>query len=568
MRRFYSKFNVNRLGITDRVQPYMGEVEQESRQSIDAERLSNYTELQQYGITHAVLNTHGYLQLDNQWNITSANHIFLEMFGYTLDELVGQPMDMLNAGRAIHDDARLNVRANIAKGKAYSGQIRRYTKQGEAVWVQVSCYPLYDAQAQVHGASMFVTDVTLEREESAHYESQINELVSVMATAEFDLQGNILAVNDIFVSLMGYDNVSDLVGQNHRILVPPDDIQSQAYSDFWQKLAQGEALAGQRTRISKHGEPRHIQAFYGPLYNAQGNVFGVFKIASDITATVEEQVHVSRLARELTMTYFGVESVVEELSSSSKQAFEQADTAIQCGVQMMLVNQLVSDVGESMNKCLKELRVNADRTSKVSNETLEVAKKSSKVVDDLRTHNKKIESAIMNITQIAKQTNLLALNATIEAARAGDEGRGFAVVASEVKELSRSAMAASEEIVRCVDGIGKASTRVEKFASAIESRNVTLNDEMNSILDSVGSLSEKIDESTVHIAESNKRRESLLDNLIGLTKEADNNAKLSDKIRNFGEQLGQAAKELVDILHTNDSETEQSEGQSAAIELF
>jgi methyl-accepting chemotaxis protein len=64
------------------------------------------------------------------------------------------------------------------------------------------------------------------------------------------------------------------------------------------------------------------------------------------------------------------------------------------------------------------------------------------------------------VDQIAQQTNLLALNATIEASRVGAMGAGFAVVAGEVKELSRQASRATQQIAEAVDRLSSQATRL------------------------------------------------------------------------------------------------------------
>jgi methyl-accepting chemotaxis protein len=55
---------------------------------------------------------------------------------------------------------------------------------------------------------------------------------------------------------------------------------------FWQRLAEGQFVADQFTRIAKGGAKIHIQASYNPILDADGKVFKVVKFATDVTERV------------------------------------------------------------------------------------------------------------------------------------------------------------------------------------------------------------------------------------------------------------------------------------------
>ncbi len=103
------------------------------------------------------------------------------------------------------------------------------------------------------------------------------------AIIEFSMDGLILTANENFLAVLGYD-LSEVVGQHHRMFVAPAYAESREYRQFWDSLRSGQFAAAEYCRYGKGGKEVWIQASYNPILGEDGKPFKVVKIASDVTA--------------------------------------------------------------------------------------------------------------------------------------------------------------------------------------------------------------------------------------------------------------------------------------------
>ncbi|MDQ0322662.1 methyl-accepting chemotaxis protein [Pararhizobium capsulatum DSM 1112] len=102
------------------------------------------------------------------------------------------------------------------------------------------------------------------------------------AIIEFDLNGKILTANENFCKAIGYE-LSEIVGEHHRMFVDPAEAASADYAAFWKRLAEGEYDQRQYKRLAKGGREIWIEATYNPIFRGR-KPFKVVKFATDITA--------------------------------------------------------------------------------------------------------------------------------------------------------------------------------------------------------------------------------------------------------------------------------------------
>jgi two-component system, sensor histidine kinase and response regulator len=240
------------------------------------------------GMMSAVSRAQSIIEFDLSGKILNANENFLQVIGYSADEIVGRHHSMLCDPADVQSSAYQKFWSQLRQGQFAEGVFKRIAKSGQEVWIQATYNPIFDADRRVLKVVKFSYDVTAQKVKSNEADGKLKAIDRSQLVVEFDLQGRILDANANFLNLMGYA-LDEIQGQHHRIFCPPDMVDTNSYAEFWQRLVSGEVEMGEFHRLAKDGRDVWLQANYNPIFDLSGRLTKIVKYAQDVTATSKTQ---------------------------------------------------------------------------------------------------------------------------------------------------------------------------------------------------------------------------------------------------------------------------------------
>jgi PAS domain S-box-containing protein len=222
--------------------------------------------------------------------ITSWNHGAEKLYGYRVDEAIGQTVMILRPPGEVDDIALLTER--VRRGESIEGyETVRMTRTGRRITVSLTLSPLRDATGHVVGIASISRDVTALRQAEEALRLRDRALAAapnaIVITEPAPPSVRIVDVNPAFEAMTGYTR-EEVIGQDIRMLFGPGT-DPHVGRRIGEAIAAGDDVTETLLNYRKDGSPYWIELHVAPVRDDAGALTHLVGIQTDITERVQAE---------------------------------------------------------------------------------------------------------------------------------------------------------------------------------------------------------------------------------------------------------------------------------------
>jgi aerotaxis receptor len=389
---------------------------------------------------------------DLKGRITYCNSAFVDISGFTRDELLGQAHNIVRHPD-MPEEAFRDLWQTIQSGMPWTGVVKNRCKNGDYYWVRANATPLKKGREIVGFISVRGKPGRDEIQEAENLYRRLRAEAS-QGTASIGLRRGAVVHFGIFARLRALFHPSARV----RILVSVGGacaatVLAAALWPLWAAfavaagataLASWSILSATILPLARIVDDANRLASGDLSFEPRADQAG--EIGQLQRALVQMTVNLRAVIAEVRNEVANLHAAIDEIASGNQDLSARTES------QASSLEQTAASM-EQVNRTIEHSADAAARSAQLADDTATIARRGHDSVQAAAGSMSEIEQSSRRINEIVEvvegvsfQTNLLALNAAVEAARAGQQGRGFAVVAAEVRALAHRTATAAKEI--------------------------------------------------------------------------------------------------------------------------
>ena len=378
--------------------------------------------------------------------INYCNDAFVEISGFSHDELIGAPHNLVR-----HPDVPSAVFEHmwgtLKKGQPWMGIVKNRCRNGDHYWVNAYVTPVFENERVVGYESVRIKPTAEQILRAEGLYSRLNRGKPAVPRRDQWLPVLQDWLPFILVSQLSFMIGALLNSSWGFALAALLSIPLGLLGLSWQQRGIKRLL---RLAEQTTSDPLIAQMYTdsrGPQARLEMSILSQeARLKTCLTRLQDTAEHLSEQARQSDAlahkSSLGLERQRVETEQVATAVNQMAATTQEVASHV----QRTADATQEANRLTSRGRTIAGETREAIERLSVVVGETGATVTQLAKDSDEIGGVVDVIKGIADQTNLLALNAAIEAARAGEMGRGFAVVADEVRQLAQRTSTSTGQI--------------------------------------------------------------------------------------------------------------------------
>ncbi|WP_343741756.1 methyl-accepting chemotaxis protein [Herbaspirillum huttiense] len=499
---------------------------------------------------------------DTQSHITYANAAFIAVSGFSREELLGQPHNLVR-----HPDMPPQAFADMWKtlqaGRSWTALVKNRRSDGDHYWVRANATPIM-REGRITGYMSVRTKPShqeIERTENLYRRFRENRANGLAFEQGLIVRKGLWAWTSLGKKISVAWRLRVATGLQFSIacaaLLLAGAWQTAALPWLLGLLAAGAVLGGLwLERKIAHPLGMVLRQSLSVAAGQAGenmHLDRIDEIGMIMRAVNQSGLNLRSLVDDVDEQVMGVQSASGAISKGNYHLSERTEQAAsnleETASSMEQIDATVRNNADAARQAADLARGASDMASRGGNSVQQVVQ----TMQAISHSSQQIADIITVIDGIAFQTNILALNAAVEAARAGEQGRGFAVVAGEVRTLARRSAEAAKEIKELIgDSVSKvdAGTRQVDEAGQVMQEIVV---EVQRVTGLIAEISHASAEQSTGIGQVNgavSQLEQMTQQNAALVEES---AAAADRLRGQADRLAEAVQVFKTSAHATHS---------------